>query len=67
MSNRRLDAIGTAAPIDDLGLVDLEPGVVVRGEARYLTDGAIDIDRAPARAADEMVVVVPHPDLIAGG
>jgi hypothetical protein len=55
------------APIDDLGLVHLEPGVVVRGEARYLTDGAIHIDRAPARTADEMMVVVPHPDFIAGG
>jgi hypothetical protein len=54
-------------PIDNFGLVDLEPGVVVRGEARNLTDGAIDIDRAPARTADEVMVVVSHPDLVAGG
>ena len=67
MSNYRFDAIGTLAPIDDLGFVDVEPGGVVRGEARYVTDGAIDIDRAPARTADEMMVVVPHPDFIAGG
>ena len=48
------------APINDLGLVDLEPGVVVRGEARNLTDCAIDVDRATAfwdeAAAQELVV-----------
>jgi hypothetical protein len=54
-------------PIDNFGLVDLEPGVVVRGEARNLTDCAIDVDRATASTADEVMVIVSDPHLVAGG
>jgi hypothetical protein len=65
-SNCRCGTSGTLTPKDNFGLVDLEAGGVIRGEARDLTDGAIDIDSAPTRTANEVVVVVPHPDLVAG-
>src|SRR6185437_7508128 len=53
------------APVDDLGLVDREASVVRRGQAGRVTDSAVDIGDRPAVAAYHVVVVVPHPRLIA--
>jgi hypothetical protein len=53
-----LDAVRAAAPENDFGLVDLEPGGSARGETWRFADGAVDIDGAPAVAADEVVMVV---------
>ncbi len=61
------DAVGAAAPVDDLGLVDLVARVVGRGEARHLADRAVDVDGPTAGAADEVVVVVADAVLVAGG
>ena len=60
----RAEAVGAAAPVDDLGFVDLVAGVVGGGEARRVADGAVDVDHATARAADEVVVVVADPVLV---
>ena len=62
----RVPASRTVAPVDDLGLVDLEAAVaggeVAEGGARR----ALDVDHAPAGAADQVVVVlVTHPGLVA--
>ena len=67
--SRRLahSAGGAAAPVDDLGFVDLEAVVVVGGEAGHLADGAVDVERGAAAAADQVVVVVADPVLVAGG
>jgi len=59
-------ALGTASPIRDLGLVDLEPLIVGRGEARGRSDRAIDVDHAAADPADQMMVVVADAILEAG-
>src|SRR5262249_27698493 len=57
-------AVGTQAPIDDLGLVDRD-AVVVRGrQAGSGADGTIDIGDDTARAAHHVVVVVPGPRLV---
>ena len=63
-----VDSAGRAgAPVDDLGLVDVV-AVVVRGvQAGALADGAVDVDDRAAGAADEVVVVVADPQLVAGG
>ena len=63
--SRCLPTGGAAAPVDDLGLVDLVPRVVGRGQARRGTDGAVDVDHAAAGATDQMVVVVADPILVA--
>ena len=60
-----VDALGAAAPVDDLGLVDLVARVVGGGEARRLADRAVDVDHPAARAADEVVVVVADAVLVA--
>src|SRR5690242_1519160 len=49
---------GAQAPVGDLGLVDHEAVVVVRGQAGHLADGAVDVDDGATGPADEMVVVV---------
>ncbi len=41
-------AVGAAAPVDDLGFVDLVAGIVGGGEARRVADGAVDVDHAAA-------------------
>ncbi len=58
---------GTAAPVDDLGLVDLITGVVGRSQARHGTHGAIHVDHLAAGATDQVVMVVTHPILISCG
>ena len=57
---------GTAAPVGDLGLVDLVALVVGRREARSGADGAVHVDHAAADATDQMMVVVADPILEAG-
>ena len=42
------EALGAAAPVDHLGLVDLEARVVGGGQARRGTDGAVDVHHAAA-------------------
>jgi hypothetical protein len=59
------DAIGTAAPIGDLGLVDLVALVVGRGETRGLASRALDVHDATADAADQVMVVVANAILVA--
>ena len=51
-------AIRTAAPVGDLGLVDLVALVVGRRETGRGADRAVDVDHAAADSADQMVVVV---------
>ena len=58
------EALGAAAPVDHLGLVELETRVVGRGQARHGTDRAVDVDHPAARAADQVVVVVAGPTLV---
>ena len=55
------DAIGTAAPVDDLGFIDLVAGVVGSGQARGGTDRAVDVDHPSAGSADQMMMVVADP------
>src|SRR3984885_14251838 len=50
--------VGAQAPVDDLGLVDLEAVVVGRGQAGCLADRAVNVGDRTARPADEVVVVV---------
>jgi hypothetical protein len=52
--------------VDDLGLVDEETMVVVGSEARGRADGAIDVVHQIAPSANEMVMVVSNPVLVAG-
>src|SRR3954471_10958211 len=56
---------GAQAPVDDLGLVDAEAGVVGGGEARRVADGAVDVGDRAARAAHHVVVVVVDARLVA--
>src|SRR4051794_7479694 len=63
---QRRPAGGAVAPVDDLGLVDDEPVVVGHVQARSGADRAVDVDGATAAAADEVVVVVVDPVLVAG-
>ena len=58
-------AIRTAAPVGDLGFVDLVALVVARGETRRVADGAVDVDDAAADAADQVMVVVADAILVA--
>ena len=53
-------------PVDDFGFIDVEPVVVVGGEARHVADGTVDVEDVVAPSTDQMVVVVPHPILVAG-
>jgi hypothetical protein len=62
-------AFGTQAPIDDFGLVEdeaIEHVVVVgRGQAWRVTDRAIDVGDDATGSADNVVVVVANPGLVA--
>ena len=60
-------AIRTAAPIRDLGFVDLEALAVGRGETWGGPNRAVHVDHAAADAADQMVMVVADAGLEAGG
>src|SRR5581483_3570994 len=57
---------GAQAPVDDLGLVDREAVVVGGGQAGGVADRAVDVGDHPARAADDVVVVVADPSLEPG-
>ncbi len=61
----RFSTIWTAAPEDHLGFVDLVTGVGGGGQARGVADRAVDIDHPAAGTADEVVVVVTDPILVA--
>ena len=52
------EAFRTTPPVHDLGFVDLVALAVHRRETRRKSDRAVNIDRAAADAADQMVVVV---------
>lgn len=52
--------------MDDLGLVKKETVVVVGGEARGRSDGAIDVVHQITPSANEMVMIVSNPVLVAG-
>ena len=51
-------AIRTATPVGDLGLVDCIAHVLDRRETGGGADGAIDVYHAAANATDQMVVIV---------
>ncbi len=53
-------ALGAAAPVDDLGFIDLEARVVGGVEAGGRTHCARHIDESPTHSTGEVVVVVPH-------
>ena len=52
--------------MDNLGLIKKETMVVVGGEARGRADGTIDVVHQIAPSANEMVMVVSNPVLVAG-
>jgi hypothetical protein len=58
--------VGAQAPVDDLGLIDLEAVVVGRGQARCVADRAVDVGDRTAHPADDVVVVVPDAPLEPG-
>lgn len=51
-------ALRAGAPVNDFRFLDVETVVMRRVEARRLADGAVDIDRFPARSADQMMMIV---------
>jgi hypothetical protein len=56
-------AIGTTAPVRDLGLVDLVPHVIDRRQTWRGAGRAVDVDDTAADFADQMMVVVANPIL----
>ena len=60
-------ALWACAPVHDLGLIDDEALITCCGQARGITDGAIDVGKTSALTADHVVVVVPNPGLVASG
>ena len=62
----RLPAGGAGTPVDDLGLVDEKPVIIDGFQARPRPHRTVDVDRAPAGATDEVVVVVVDPIFVAG-
>lgn len=56
-------AIRTAPPVGDLGLVDLVAPVVNRRETGGGADRAVDVDQTAADSTDQMVVIVTDPIL----
>jgi hypothetical protein len=63
----RSDALGTSAPVDDLGFIDLVAEVIGGRQARSVVDRTVDVDHPIAGSTDEVVVVVPDPVLVASG
>src|ERR687892_320793 len=59
-------ALRAAPPVGDLGLVDLVAPVVDWRETGRGADCAVDVDHTAAGAADQVMVVVTHPILVAG-
>src|SRR5688572_18030627 len=60
-------AVRTATPVDDLGLVDRVAPVVGRGETGNGANRAVDVDHTAADSTDQMVVVVGDSILEASG
>ena len=60
-------ALGTSSPVGHFGFVDLVALIVVRREARSLTDRAVDVDDAPADPTDQVMMVVVDPVLVSCG
>lgn len=56
---------GAAAPIHDLGFVDLEAVIIVGRQTRRGSDSTIDVEHHAAAAADQVVVVVANAILVA--
>ena len=57
-------ARGAAAPVDDLGLIDVEAAGIACVEAWPLADGTVDIFDACADSADDVMVVVASAGLV---
>jgi len=55
---------GATAPVDYLGLVDLEARVIHGGQARRGTDRTVDIHHPAAVPADEVVMIIAGPPLV---
>lgn len=64
---RAFEASGAGAPENHLRLVDEEPLTVRRTQAGPFPHHAGDIDRLPARTANEVVVVVSDARFVEGG
>ena len=56
--------VGTSAPVDNLGLVDLEAVVFLNVKARRISNGTVDVEDQTTASADEMMVVVANTVLI---
>ena len=54
-----------STPIDDFGFVNFESVGIVGGEAGHLANSAVDVEHHPADPADQVVVVVADPTLVA--
>src|SRR5258708_2787914 len=54
-------ALRTASPVGDLGLVDLVAHVIGGRETRGGADHAIDVDQTTTDSTDQMVMVVADP------
>ena len=57
----------TDAPVDDFGLVDDEPAIIDRLQARRRPHCTVDIDHHAATATDEVMVVIVYPVLVVSG
>src|SRR5690606_26022443 len=57
---------GASTPVDDLGLVDREAVLLRSIQTRSDARGARDVLDAAARAADDVMVVVPASNLVSG-
>jgi len=55
----------TETPVCDFGFIDLVAVVIRRREAWSRADRAVDVDDSLAGSADQMVVVIVHPILVA--
>jgi hypothetical protein len=64
---RLSDAIRTAPPVRDLGLIDLVALVVSYLKTRCRADRAVDVHHPAAQSTDQMVVVVANAILEASG
>ncbi len=60
------DTLGASTPEDDLGFVDLVAGVVGSDQARGVASSTVNVDHPAAGSADEVVVVITDPVLVAG-
>ena len=53
-------------PVDDLDLVDLETVIIVRSEAGWRPDRAVDVEYGAAASADQVMMVVAYSILVPG-